>query len=261
MQHAHGIGYTTTGPDGAPAIILSNSLGTTLDMWAPQVDALSERYRVVRYDTRGHGGSFAPPGAYTLDMLGRDVLTVLDALDIERAHFCGISMGGLTGQWLGVHAPERIGKLIVADTAACIGSSNGWRDRAALVRTKGMADVAAGAAGRWFTAQFIAHNPQVVQQLTDQLRDLAAEGYAACCDALSVADLRGDIERIVSPMLVIAGRDDPVTTVDDARFIVERVPHARLTTLDASHLSNIEAAAAFNATVLAFLDELDGEQR
>ncbi len=258
MQQTQGIRYTTSGPAGAPAIILSNSLGTMLDMWAPQVDALSKRYRVVRYDARGHGGSFAPVGKYTLDMLGRDALAVLDALDIERAHFCGISMGGLTGQWLGVHAPERLDKLIVANTAARIGSSNGWGERASLVRTRGMADVAAGAASRWFTAGFIARNPHVVQQLTHQLGDTGAQGYAACCDALAAADLRPDIDRIKAPMLVIAGRDDPVTTVDDARFIVERVANARMATLEASHLSNIEAADAFNATVLRFLDDSNG---
>lgn len=261
MQQAHGIRYTMTGPEGAPVLILSNSLGTTLDMWAPQLSALSTHYRVLRYDTRGHGGSFAPAGAYTLDMLGRDVLALLDALDVERAHFCGISMGGLTGQWLGVHARERVDKLIVANTAARVGSSNGWQERAALVRTHGMADVAAGAAGRWFTADFIARHADVVRTLTDELRDTPAEGYAACCDALAAADLRGDIDRIAAPTLVIAGRFDPVTTLEDARFIVERVPHADMAALDASHLSNIEAADAFSATVLSFLADSNGEQR
>ncbi|WP_206956087.1 3-oxoadipate enol-lactonase [Trinickia acidisoli] len=253
MQHAHGIAYTTAGPDGAPAIVLSNSLGTTLDMWLPQLDALAQRYRVVRYDTRGHGASLAPSGECTLDVLGRDVLAVLDALNIERAHFCGISMGGLTGQWLGVHAAERIGKLIVANTAARIGSFEGWHERAALVRARGMDEVAAGAAGRWFTADFMAREPDVAARLTDQLRGTPADGYAACCDALSSADLREEIGQIAAPMLVIAGRYDPVTSVDDARFIAERVPGARTVTLDASHLSNIEAADAFTAAVLAFL--------
>ena len=134
MQQAQGIAYTVAGPDGAPALVLSNSLGTTIEMWSPQLDALSKHFRVVRYDTRGHGASIAPAGEYTLDTLGRDVLAVLDALNIERAHVCGISMGGLTGQWLGVHASDRIDKLIVANTAARIGTLQGWRDRAALVR-------------------------------------------------------------------------------------------------------------------------------
>lgn len=247
------LNHTVTGPEGAPALVLSNSLGTTLEMWAPQIDALTKHYRVVRYDTRGHGGSFVPSGPYTVDDLGRDVVSLLDALQIERAHFCGISMGGLTGQWLGRYASERIDKLIVADTAARIGTLDGWRERAALVRAQGMADVASGAAGRWFTAGFVVRQPDVVQRLTDQLRATPAEGYASCCDALSSADLRDEIGRITAPTLVIAGRHDPVTTVDDAQFIAERVPGARVTTLDASHLSNVEAAEAFNAAVLAFL--------
>lgn len=259
MQQAQGIAYTVSGPDGAPVLVLSNSLGTTVDMWAHQLDALSKHYRVVRYDTRGHGASIAPAGGYTLDMLGRDVIAVLDDLNVERAHFCGISMGGLTGQWLGVHAAERIDRLIVADTAARIGSLQGWGERAALVRARGMDEVADGAPGRWFTPAFIAQQPEVVQRLTDQLRAIERQGYAGCCDALSVADLRNEIGKILAPMLVIAGASDPVTTVDDARFIVERVPGALMTTLNASHLSNIEAAQAFNSAVLAFLMESDGE--
>ena len=259
MQQAQGIAYTVAGPDGAPVLVLSNSLGTTAEMWAPQLDALSRHFRVVRYDTRGHGASIAPAGAYTLDILGRDVLAVLDDLDIERAHFCGISMGGLTGQWLGVHAAERIDKLIVANTAARIGSLQGWRERAALVRARGMDEVASGAAGRWFSPAFVQQRPEVAQRLTDQLRAIDSQGYAGCCDALSVADLRQEIGKITAPMLVIAGSSDPVTTVDDARFIVERVPGARIATLDASHLSNIEAAQAFNSAVLAFLRDSDGE--
>ncbi|HVW48865.1 MAG TPA: 3-oxoadipate enol-lactonase [Trinickia sp.] len=253
VQRANGIAYTSAGPTDAPALVLSNSLGTTIDMWLPQLDALAERYRVVRYDPRGHGRSAAPPGAYSVDMLGRDALAVLDALGIERAHFCGISMGGLTGQWLGVHAGERIDKLIVANTAARIGTSAGWTQRAELVRARGMAEVADGAAGRWFTANFIEREPDSVRRLTEQLRASPRDGYAACCDALSVADLREEIDSIKAPTLVIAGRQDPVTTVDDARFLVERVSRARMVVLDASHLSNVEAAEAFTAAVMDFL--------
>ncbi|PMS17603.1 3-oxoadipate enol-lactonase [Trinickia dabaoshanensis] len=255
MQHANGIAYTTAGPQDAPAIVLSNSLGTTLDMWSPQLEALTQRFRVVRYDARGHGASTAALDTVTLDTLGRDVLAVLDALNIERAHFCGISMGGLTGQWLGVHAGERIGKLIVANTAARIGSFDGWAQRAALVRAEGMAEVAAGAAGRWFTADFVERHPRSVAQMTDELRATSASGYAACCDALATADLREAIATIAVPTLVIAGEHDPVTTVDDARYIAERVRDSRTVALSASHLSNIEAAEAFNAAVLAFLAE------
>jgi 3-oxoadipate enol-lactonase len=248
--HLH---YELDGKSDAPVVVLSNSLGTALDMWDAQLDALKTRFRVLRYDTRGHGGTDAPPGPCSIDDLGRDVLTLLDALGIERAHFCGISMGGLTGQWLGIHASERIDKLIVSNTAACIGTPQGWQARAALVRTKGMDEVADGAADRWFTAQFAAQQPKAVEARVAQLRGNSAQGYAACCDALANADLRDRLGRITRPTLVIAGEHDPVTTVADARFIVDRVRGAQLATLAASHLSNIEAAAAFNDTVLQFL--------
>ena len=247
--------HELSGPADAPVIVLSNSLGTTLEMWDPQIDALRAKFRVLRYDTRGHGRSAAPQGSYTIDELGRDVIGLLDSLDIQRAHFVGISMGGLTGQWLGVHAGTRIDKLVVANTAARIGTQEGWRARADLVRAQGLSEVADGAAGRWFTPRFIAEQPATVETLTAQLRSLSPEGYAACCDALGDADLREDIARISCPMLVVAGVHDPVTTVDDARFIANRVTGARVAELDASHLSNIEAADAFTDTVLRFLGE------
>jgi 3-oxoadipate enol-lactonase len=247
--------YELSGRDGAPVIVLSNSLGTTLQMWDPQMDALNARFRVLRYDTRGHGRSDVPPAPYSIDELGRDVVALIDSLDIERVHFVGISMGGLTGQWLGVHAANRLDSLVVANTAARIGTSEGWRSRATLVRKQGMREVADGAAARWFTAGFAAEQRATVDNLTRSLRASSPDGYAACCDALADADLRESIERIACPTLVIAGRHDPVTTVDDARFIAARVPGARLAELDASHLSNIEAAAAFNDALLRFLGD------
>jgi 3-oxoadipate enol-lactonase len=249
----HDLHYQLDGPDGAPAIVLSNSLGTTLEMWTPQLEALSSQYRVLRYDTRGHGSSTLPEGATFIDDLGRDVLALLDALEIERAHFCGISMGGLTGQWLGVHAPQRLNKLIVCNTAARVGTLEGWQARAQLVRNSGMEEVAAGAAERWFTTDFIMHKPGIVELLVRQLRNSPPPGYAACCDALGAADLRGLIKDISVPTLVIAGAYDPVTTVHDAEYIASKVKGARVTKLAASHLSNVEAAAGFNDALLQFL--------
>ncbi|MDN0081689.1 3-oxoadipate enol-lactonase [Crenobacter sp. SG2305] len=248
--HIH---YELDGPENAPVLVLSNSLGTTLDMWAPQIDALRWKFRVLRYDTRGHGETSAIPGPYQLAQLGRDVLTLMDALNIERAHFCGISMGGLTGLWLGVHAPKRLNKLIVSNTAARIGTEEGWQDRAHLVRSAGIPEVADGAASRWFTPGFIQHQPERVEMLLRQLRGSPEAGYAACCDALAVADLRDEISHIEVPLLVIAGKHDPVTTPEDARFIVDRVKGARYAELEASHLSNVEASAAFTEAVLKFL--------
>jgi len=249
------IHYELDGPSAAPVLVLSNSLGTTMDMWAPQLDALRWKFRLLRYDTRGHGKSSVIPGPYSIEQLGRDVLGMLDALDIERAHFCGISMGGLTGLWLGVHAPKRLNKLIVSDSAARVGTAEGWQARAHLVRSEGMAEVADGAASRWFTPHFIQKQPERVDMLLKQLRNSPQAGYAACCDALALADLRTEIKHIKAPTLVIAGTHDPVTTLEDAQFIASHVAGAQLVQLDASHLSNVEAADAFTEAVLKFLQD------
>lgn len=247
------IHYQLDGPAGAPVLVLSNSLGTTMAMWSPQVPAFTQHFHVLRYDARGHGQSSVTPGPYSLAQLGGDVVALLDALDIERAHFCGISMGGATGQWLGVNAPGRLRKLVLASTAARIGTEAGWRERAAVVREQGMEPVAAGTPGRWFTPGFVAAQAAVVEELVASLRAGSTEGYAACCEALAVADLRQEIAAIPVPTLVIAGRSDPVTTPADADFIAAQVPGAQRADLDASHISNVEQPEAFTAAVLDFL--------
>lgn len=250
------IAYRLQGPATAPVLVLSNSLGTTLSMWDAQADALARGFRVLRYDTRGHGRSAAgehPQQGCTLAQLGGDVLRLLDALAIERAHFCGISMGGLTGLWLGVHAGHRLQKLVVANSAARIGAAAAWRERAALVLASGMDQVADGAAARWFTPGWAAGAPQAVGQLISELRATAPAAYAGCCLALAQADLRGAICGIAAPTLLVAGDSDPVTPVADAVFMAERIAGAQLVTLPASHLSNIEAASAFTEALQAFL--------
>lgn len=254
LEHGQApIAYTLEGPLDAPLVVLSNSLGTTLSRWDAQAAALAPDFRVLRYDTRGHGGSGPCGDACTLDVLGGDVLRLLDALDIERAHFCGISMGGLTGLWLGVHAGQRLRSLVVANSAACIGSAAAWNERAALVEANGMDEVAKGAAGRWFTPAFNERAPGVVAALADDLRRCDAAGYAACCRALAGADLRASLGAIAVPTLLIGGRHDPVTTVADLEFMRERIPGAQGTVLEASHLSNIEAQDAFTGALRAFL--------
>jgi 3-oxoadipate enol-lactonase len=249
--------YTLEGPDQAPVVVLSNSLGTSLSMWQAQAEALRAKWRVLRYDTRGHGGSavagLASDAAFSLEQLGQDVIGLLDRLDIERAHFCGISMGGITGLWLGIHAPQRLLSLTVANSAARIGNAEAWNTRAQQVVQHGMAELAAGAPARWFTSDFSARSPQQVKAMTDALAASSATGYAACCRALADADLREDIAGITVPTLVIAGRDDPVTTVADAQFMVERIAGARYAEVPASHLSNIEAAQAFTGALTGFL--------
>jgi len=245
--------YELEGPAGAPVIVFSNSLGTTLDMWDAQAAHLSRDWRVLRYDTRGHGQSTTAAGPVSLADLGGDVIALLDALGIARASFVGISMGGITGQWLGMHAAERLDRLVVSNTAAKIGAARGWHDRAALVREQGMAPVAATAVGRWFTDGFVASGNPVIAQTIAQLAGTDAEGYARCCEALADADLRDVIAGIAVPTLVIAGAADAVTTVADAEFIAARVPGAKLVALPASHLSAIEAAEEFNRALDAFL--------
>lgn len=248
-----GICYETEGRRDRPALVFSNSLGTSLHMWEAQAAAFSSRFHVIRYDTRGHGNSAAPPGPYCLEQLGADVLALLDHLDIERAHFCGLSMGGVTAQWLGIHAPQRIAKLVIANSAARVGTAQGWRERATLARTAGLGGIADGAAGRWFTPAFVARRPSEVQAMADALRTGSAEGYAACCEALAAADLSADVHRITAPTLVIGGSADPVTTMADAAFLQYRIDGAALGVLPASHISNVEAALEFNAALAGFL--------
>jgi len=243
----------TDGDPARPCVVLSNSLGTDLSMWDPQADLLASDFRVLRYDTRGHGQSGLGSAPVTLERLGRDVVGLLDALAIPSAHFCGISMGGMTGQWLGIHQQQRLIKLVLANTAARIGTPEGWNARAAQVRADGMDGVADGAAARWFTPAFRARAPQLVARMIARLRGQDREGYAACCAALAAADLRGAAASIGIPTLVIAGADDPVTTVADAEWLVDMLPYAQLAVVPASHISNLEAAEPFGAALQRFL--------
>ena len=245
-----------SGDPTAPALILSNSLGTTLEMWDPQVAEFSRNHRLIRYDTRGHGGSPITPGPYSFDDLGQDVLAVLDALEIDRASFCGISMGGHTGLWLGIHAAGRFNAIAVCNSAAKIGSEQAWRERAAMVRTGGAAGMRAladTAPGRWFTEGFVQTRPEVVRRAQDGLARIDPEGYAACCEALATSDLRADLGGITTPTLLLTGKSDPVTTVADSEAMQAGITGSRLAVLPASHLSNLEAPQAFDKAVLDFL--------
>ena len=248
------INYQTFGDTSKPAIVFSNSLGTNYSMWQAQIDAFESDFFVICYDTRGHGASEAPQGPYSIEQLGQDVIHLLDHLNVEKAVFCGISMGGLTGQWLAIHYPNRFYKVVVCNTAAKIGQENAWRDRATSVRSQGLEPIASTAASRWFTEGFVAKNPDVVATLSANLGTGSAEGYASCCEALAVADLTEQIKSIIIPILVIAGRQDPVTTVEDGQFILNQIPNAELFAINASHISNIEAAIEFNQIVRSFIN-------
>ncbi|WP_312309698.1 3-oxoadipate enol-lactonase [Acinetobacter variabilis] len=247
------INYQTFGDASKPALVFSNSLGTKYSMWQPQIEHFQQDYYVICYDTRGHGASSAPQGPYSLEQLGQDVVSLLDHLNIAKAAFCGISMGGLTGQWLAIHKPERFNHVIVCNTAAKIGQEQAWQDRAALVREQGLAPIAATAASRWFTNPFIQSNPAVVAELSNDLGAGSPEGYANCCEALAKADVREQLSSIQIPVLIIAGQQDPVTTVADGQFMQQRIANSKLFEINASHISNIEQPEAFNQAVQTFL--------
>jgi 3-oxoadipate enol-lactonase len=239
----------------APWLVLSNSLGADLSMWAPQIAALSTRFRVLRYDTRGHGHSDAPPGPYAIEQLTGDVLALMDALEIERAHFCGISMGGLTGIALAARHAERFGRVVLANTAARIGSSDVWVPRAERARNEGMLALSAAVLPRWFTARFIAREPLVFAAIRDVFVHTDNAGYAANCEAIDAADLRPEVSGIGVPTLVISGTHDVAATPEQGRSLAQAIPDARYVELDASHISNIEQADAFTQAVLDFLAE------
>lgn len=238
------------GPEDAPLVVLSNSLGTTHAMWDRQAEALSARFRVLRYDTRGHGDSPVPPGPYSMADLGGDVIELLDGLGLERASFCGLSIGGMTGLWLAVNAPERLDRLVLCSTTAHLPPRDAWLERAALVRAEGTAAVADSVLGRWFTPGFAEHEPAAVGRVREMLLSTPAEGYAACCEAIAEHDLRAELGGITAPTLVIAGEDDPATPPEHGRRLEGGIPGARLLVVpDARHLANVEQPEAITRAI------------
>lgn len=247
------LNYQTFGEKNKPALIFSNSLGTNYSMWQPQIDALKDDFYIVCYDTRGHGQSSAPNHAYTIEELGQDVVDLLDYLNIKQTNFCGISMGGLTGQWLAVYKPEYFNKIIVSNTAAKIGNKDAWLERADKVRQEGLQPISDTAASRWFTDRFIQAKPDVVKTMSENLSKGSPQGYANCCEALAMADLRENLKNAKVPMLVIGGEQDPVTTVADAKAMVDTAQNATLATINASHIANVEKAEDFTQLIKEFL--------
>jgi len=247
--------HRTEGDPAHPALVLSNSLGASLDMWAPQVEALAARFHLIRYDTRGHGQSEVTPGPYTIARLGRDVLGLLDHLGIGRAHFAGVSMGGLTGQWLALNHPERLQCLALCNTAAYIGPPENWTSRVATVRANGVGSIADAVASRWLTAEYAAAHPELAASLRRMLTATASEGYAAACLAVRDADFRVDLPRIAVPTLVIAGTHDAATPAAEGRFLADHIPGAQYRELSGAHLTNLEDVARFNEALLAFFGE------
>lgn len=251
---SHRLHYRIDG-DGAdkPWLTFCNSLGTDLHMWDAQVAGLSEQFRILRHDRRGHGRSEAPTPPYSLADLGGDVIALWDALGIARTHFCGLSIGGLTGLWLGIHAGARLDRLVVCATAARIGTPESWNARIDEVRAQGLSSLVPATAERWFTPGFRAARPEVVDAILGSFAATSAEGYTGCCAALAGADLRGGIAAIAAPLLAISGQDDPVCPPADLQAIADAVPQGRHASLPGRHIVNIESADRFNAVLGEFL--------
>ena len=242
------------GPEHAPVLMLSNSLGTDLTMWDDQVGAFTKQFRLVRYDRRGHGKSGVLEGPYTMERLGTDALAIMDGLGIKKLNWCGLSMGGMVGMWLGANAPERIDKLILSNTSAYMGAAPDlWNERIRTALTAGMPALVDATLERWFTKAFRERNPKVMARIREMVLATPPKGYAACCEGIRDMDQRESLRRIRAPTLIIAGRHDPSTTVEVAEFMQSRVPGAKLAVIDAAHIANVERPQEYSETVLKFL--------
>jgi len=247
------LAYSLDGADAAPVLVLSGGLGTTTSMWDAQIQAFAAHYRVLRVDHPGHGRSPVPEGRIEVADISRALIALLDALGIASAAFCGLSLGGMVGQWLGANAPERIERLVLACTGASLGTKKVYDERAELVRREGVGIVVDGARERWFTPAF--RDSAGAERILEQLRELPAQGYAACCEAVGTFDFRAELQRVTPPTLVLFGEEDSVTppaVVDE----LATIPGARRAGIEhAAHLANVEQPEAFAAAVLSHLRE------
>ena len=241
------------GSDSAPALMLSNSLGTNLNMWDDQVDTWSKHFRVIRYDRRGHGRSGAPQGPYSMERFGRDVISVLDALDVKKTNWCGLSMGGMVGQWLGANAPTRMNRMILSNTACYYADKPFWNGRIKLLREKGLGAIVDPTIERWFTKDFRDSAPQTIADMSRMLLATPLEGYIGCCEAVRDMDFRASTPTITAPVMVIVGTKDPATLPEHGHEINKMIKGSKIVELDAAHLSNIEQPKAYTDAVLNFL--------
>ncbi|MFC0282748.1 alpha/beta fold hydrolase [Camelimonas abortus] len=255
----HRFNVVIDGPGDAPPLLMAHPLGASLEVWTPQVARLARRFRVIRYDARGHGDTPVPAdaageaGREGVGALGQDALDVMDALGLARVHWCGLSMGGMAGQWLLANAPHRLDRVVLSNTAATTGPAEAWTERLAVLKSEGMAGLIDGVMARWFTPAFAAAHPDRVETVRRLVLRTSPEGYAACAMALRGMDLRQAIAGATPPTLVIAGAHDAGTTPEQAQFIASQLANARLLTLDAAHLSNVEQAGPFTEAVAEFL--------
>jgi 3-oxoadipate enol-lactonase len=241
------------GEPGAPVLLLSNSLGTNLSMWEPQVPEWAGHFRVVRYDSRGHGRSTAADKPYSMALLAQDALAILDALGVEKAHWCGLSKGGMVGQWLATHHGERLKRVVLANTGARMGPPELWNQRIRNVRQNGMAALVQPTLERWFTPEFRERDKETVAAVSEMLSTTPPLGYACCCAAIRDMDQREPIHAIRNPVLVVIGKQDPATPPAAGHLIADAIPGAERVELDAAHLSNLEKPAEFTRAVLDFL--------
>ncbi len=243
-------------------MILAPSLGTRLSMWEPQARELEQRFRVVRYDLRGHGSSPVPDGPYSIAELGTDLLALLDRLELSRASLCGISIGGMSCMWVAAHAPDRVERLAICCSSALIDPDGKYRERARTVRERGMEPVAEPVLARWFTPGFAGSRPDVVEQMRRTLLEIPPEGYAGCCEALAEMDLRPELPAIEAPTLVLSGREDEATPPDHGRRIAEGIANARFELVDAAaHLANVEQPSAVSELIGRHLNPSEEERR
>lgn len=248
------IWYDVEGRDDAPPLLLIHSLATTHELWSRQMPSLAGSFRTIRYDMRGHGRSTAPAGDFTIEQLGLDALAVLDAAGAPRADIAGVSLGGLTAIWLGEHAPRRVRRLVLANTAARIGTSDSWSARIRVVREGGMEVAAELAIPRWFTDEFREDHADVIAAYRAMVLACPLETYVGACAALRDADLRPDAHRIAAPTLVVAGSEDTSTPPADSELIRDTLPNAHMELLHAAHLSNVERADEFTELLRGFLE-------
>src|SRR6266436_3438556 len=248
------IHYALEGQRGSPLLVFSNSLGANYSMWDPQASEFRKKFRILRCDTRGHGQSSSTPGPYSIELLAKDVIALLDAQDLDRVHFCGLSMGGMIGMWLGVNAPERLNKLVLCNTGAKIGTAATWNARIDAVQKNGMKSVASAVVERWFTPPFRQKAPATIANTLKMLEETNPDGYAACCAVVRDFDFRDQLSRIRTSALVISGAHDPATPPADGRFLSQQIPGARYVELNAAHLSNIEDQDRFTNELAAFLN-------
>lgn len=250
--------YDLDGPASAPLLVVSPSLGTTMAMWEQQMVAFTPWFRVLRIEHPGHGGCDAPPGPYTIELLGTRVLELLDSLGADRFSFVGLSLGGMVGMWLASHT-QRVERMVLCCSAPKLGSREQWLKRAASVRAQGTSPLVEASLGRWFTGPFLSEHPEVADRFSAMLVSIDPDGYASCCEALATADLRADVGRIKVPTLIVSGATDPVVTPVSAAATMSAIPGAGMSVLaGASHLANWEQATAFNAAVV---DHLTGGSR